>query len=110
MAFYKQYCIHCDSLINRDARFCPNCGSPSPFGYRCPTCLHPIQRGHKVCSGCGRPLTISCPHCGQETFVADTCEKCHGSLLIKCENVRCGEMQFFENAKCTACGKKLKRR
>jgi len=28
--------------------------------------------------------------------------------MIRCENVRCGEMQWFETRKCTACGKKIK--
>jgi hypothetical protein len=29
--------------------------------------------------------------------------------MIHCTNPRCGALQFFENAKCTACGKKIKR-
>jgi hypothetical protein len=27
---------------------------------------------------------------------------------VRCANSRCGEMQFFQNVKCTACGKKIK--
>jgi hypothetical protein len=30
--------------------------------------------------------------------------------MVRCENVRCGQMQFFQNSKCTACGKKIKHR
>lgn len=108
MATYKQQCIHCHTLIPRDSRYCSTCGSRSPFGYVCPTCRSPITKEQWVCGGCGRPLKIVCPHCGGQTFVADRCEQCGKSLLVKCNNPRCGEMQFFENQKCTACGKKIK--
>ena len=107
-ASYKQPCMHCGSLVDRDARFCPSCGSRSPFAYLCPACLRVVDKGQNVCAGCGRPLHITCPHCGGQTFVTDVCEKCGKTLLVPCENKRCGEMQFFENIHCTACGKKIK--
>ena len=66
MAGYKQPCIHCGTFIDSDARFCIGCGSMSPFGYHCPTCNRPIQKGQSVCSGCARPLYVVCPACGQE--------------------------------------------
>ena len=109
MASYKQQCIHCGSFIERESRFCTSCGSRSPFGYICPTCRSPIQKNQMICGGCGRPLRVPCPHCGARTFVSDKCESCGGPLLIKCPNVRCGDMQFFENAKCTSCGKRLRK-
>jgi hypothetical protein len=28
--------------------------------------------------------------------------------MVRCDNKRCGEPQFFENSKCTVCGKALK--
>ncbi len=108
MASYKQPCIHCGTLIERDSHFCPTCGSHSPFGYLCPTCLKPIQKNQKVCSGCGRPLYVACPACGKLTFVQETCEQCGKSLMIHCQNRRCQALQFFENRKCTACGKLIK--
>lgn len=108
MAFYKQACIHCGQLIDRDARFCSKCGNRNPFGYHCPTCLHEIKKDDILCSNCGRKLVVVCPHCGQSTFVNDTCEHCKKSLMVQCSNRRCGEMQFFENTKCNACGKKIK--
>jgi len=108
MAGYKRCCIHCGSLIGSDSRFCSVCGSDCPFGYLCPACLKPVEKTQTVCPGCGRPLHITCPFCGETTFVQSTCEKCGKSLTVVCENPRCGSKQFFENQKCTACGKKLR--
>ncbi len=51
MATYKQPCLHCGEFIERDSRLCPKCHSRSPFGYHCPTCLKPIEKGQAVCSG-----------------------------------------------------------
>ncbi len=107
MATYQQPCMHCGLLLERDARFCPRCGSASPFGYLCPTCLRPIQKGYAVCAGCGRPLYVACPSCKGQTFVQERCEQCGASLMVPCANRRCGQMQFFQNTKCTACGKKM---
>lgn len=110
MASYRQPCMHCGTFIESDSRFCPSCGSMTPFGYSCPTCLRPIAKTDAVCSGCGRPLHVECPFCGAKTFVQDTCESCGASLMVTCQNPRCGKQQFFENVKCTACGKALKPR
>ena len=109
MAMYKQPCFQCGEFIDRDARICPKCQSRSPFGYHCPTCIREIEKGQSVCSGCSRPLYIPCPICRHQTFVGEQCEKCGASLMIRCANRRCGEPQFFENTKCTACGKKIKK-
>ena len=99
MASYQQTCMHCNSLIDRDARFCPFCGSQSPFGYLCPACLLPIKEGQTMCSGCGRRLYVICPRCSSETFVQERCEKCGQSLMVFCQNKRCGVLQFFEKQK-----------
>jgi RNA polymerase subunit RPABC4/transcription elongation factor Spt4 len=102
--------MHCSTLVERDAHFCPQCGSRSPFGYQCPACLKPIERGNAVCASCGRQLTTLCPYCGGSTFVgAQNCDACGKTLLIRCESKRCGELQFFENPKCTVCGKRIKK-
>ncbi len=108
MAFYKQPCIHCGTLIDSDARFCVSCGSFSPFGYLCPECSRPVNKGEPICSGCGRQLYTLCPFCGGRTFVQEKCERCGRGLMVKCANKRCGAFQFFENTKCSACGKKIK--
>lgn len=108
MASYKQKCMMCGTLIDRDVRFCPQCTTPNPFGYHCPSCLQSIEKGQSVCSNCGRPLYVYCIHCNKLTFVQDTCEACGRSLMFVCKNKRCGVQQFFQNTKCTACGKKIK--
>ena len=108
MASYKQPCVHCGTLIDRDSRFCPTCASSSPFGYLCPTCLRPVERTQAVCSGCARPLYIPCPHCKQQTFVGERCDCCGKPLMVRCTNKRCGVPQFFQNTRCTACVKKIK--
>jgi hypothetical protein len=71
--------------------------------------MREIQKGQPVCSGCGRALYVKCPTCGGQTFAGERCEACGAGLMINCTNARCGELQFFENTKCTACGKKINR-
>lgn len=107
MASYKQPCQHCGNLIDSDARYCTFCFSRSPFGYQCPACFKRIEKGQRLCSSCGHPLYVACPHCGQETFVDDRCDQCGQSLLFQCPNSLCGQMQFFMNTTCTACGKPI---
>ncbi len=107
MAGYKQPCIYCHSFIPREANFCLHCGASFPFGSRCPGCLHAVDKKQSFCSGCGRPLYLPCPFCSQETFVGDRCEACGKSLLVPCHNPRCDGWLFFQNRKCTACGKRL---
>jgi RNA polymerase subunit RPABC4/transcription elongation factor Spt4 len=108
MASYKKQCLHCGNFIETDVRFCPFCSSQSPFGYLCPDCLRPVQKMQELCSGCGRSLYIDCPHCKERTFVQEKCENCSKSLMVRCTNKRCKVMQFFQNKRCTACGKKIK--
>lgn len=108
MSTYRQPCIHCGALIEREARFCPACRSMSPFGYQCPACLREIRKKEAVCAGCGRSLYTHCPVCGKQTFVQENCEACGTCLMVSCRNPRCYAPQFFENTKCTACGKKIK--
>ena len=109
MATYKQLCIHCNEMIERDSRCCAKCGSRSPFGYQCPNCLKTVEKGNLVCSGCGRSLTTTCPHCSSPLFAGTgKCASCGKSVMVKCGNKLCGQLQFFENTKCTVCGKAIK--
>lgn len=108
MASYKQPCMHCNTFIDSDARYCPSCQNGHPFGYACPTCLRSVEKKQSICSSCGRALYVPCIHCGKLTFVQERCEQCGAELMVRCSNRRCGAEQFFENAKCTACGKKIK--
>ena len=110
MAAFKKPCLRCGTFIEGDARICAGCGSRSPFGYRCPTCMKEIQREQALCTGCGRALRVACPSCGHLTFTDERCEKCGAALLVPCANPRCGELQFFQNEKCIACGKKMKKK
>lgn len=109
MASYKHSCIHCGAMIASAARFCPKCGSISPFALRCPSCLKEVSKGDLLCAGCGRPLVIPCPQCGKDTFLLEKCEVCAASLMVKCPNQRCEEMVFFQNTHCRACGQKIKK-
>ena len=109
MASYKQPCVQCNEMIERESSFCPKCGSRNPFGILCPFCLKIIQRGNAVCSSCGKELMVTCPFCSGKTFIgSDRCDSCGKSLMVLCDNKRCGQYQFFMVTKCTACGKQIK--
>jgi hypothetical protein len=71
--------------------------------------LKPVEKGQAACSGCGRALYVACPTCKAQAFAGERCEACGAGLMVHCTNPRCGELQFFENVKCTVCGKKIKR-
>jgi hypothetical protein len=52
---------------------------------------------------------VICPFCNGQTFVgSEKCDACEKSVMIHCESDRCGKLQFFENTKCTVCGKPIK--
>ncbi len=108
MAGYNKQCIGCGELIGYDNRFCPICGRVSPFYDACPSCMAQIKREWQRCPSCGRSLYIACPFCAQKTYVSDKCDNCHAPLTVQCENKLCRSQQFFENQKCTECGKKIK--
>lgn len=109
MAGYDKPCIGCGQFIGYDSKVCPICGRLSPFYDACPSCASEIKREWLRCPSCGRELSVACPSCGQQTFVADKCDACRQSLMIQCENKLCLAPQFFQNIKCTGCGKKIKK-
>jgi RNA polymerase subunit RPABC4/transcription elongation factor Spt4 len=101
--------MRCGEMIERDSRTCPKCGSMSPFRFQCPTCLRTIEKGNALCAGCGRPLSVVCPFCKGQTFAgSEKCDSCGKLLMVKCENKRCNQLQYFQNVKCTGCGKPIK--
>lgn len=108
MATYKKHCIHCGKLIPGDAQTCPFCVSGDPFVLRCPRCRNPVEKGWKVCSGCGIRLQAICFSCGKETPAAKTCVHCGGPVLVQCPNRKCGEVQILTaGGKCGSCAKPL---
>ncbi len=111
MATYKKHCIHCGELIPGDAVACPFCGSADPFSLRCSKCRNPIEKGWKVCSGCGIRLTAVCPDCGQETPTAPACTHCGAPVLVQCPRKKCLEVQIrTKEGVCISCGKPIKNR
>ena len=97
-------------MIDVDSGFCPACGSIGPFADHCPACSRIIDRGSRICPGCGRGLFITCPECKGGTFVGDRCDSCGVCLVIRCPNPRCAAPQFFENEVCRVCGGKIKKK
>lgn len=108
MAGYQQPCRVCGAFVARDSRFCPSCSSSAPFVDLCPSCHHQVARGQRVCAGCGRGLAVTCPACQATSFVGERCDACGAAFVVRCPDRRCQALQFFENDRCTACGKKIK--
>ena len=60
-------CAKCGSLVDENAKFCPNCGAPAAVvrgGSVCPKCGAAVSEGAKFCPECGEKLTAACPKCG----------------------------------------------
>ena len=70
MAEYKQPCIHCGGFIERDSRFCPKCGSMSPFGYHCPQCLKAVEKGQAICRSSRLHVRVSV----EERMICGECQ------------------------------------
>ena len=50
----KNVCISCGALVDRDAKFCDNCGAP--MKKICPKCGTDNSATAKFCDNCGAPL------------------------------------------------------
>ena len=60
-------CAKCGSMVDENAKFCPNCGAPAAVvrgGSVCPKCGAAVTEGAKFCPECGEKLTAACPKCG----------------------------------------------
>ena len=52
----NQTCSKCKTLFSINAKFCPNCGSPSILEIFCTNCGTKLSSGEKFCSSCGHPV------------------------------------------------------
>ncbi len=77
MASYKQTCIHCGNLIDRDSRFVHSVPAKALLVTFAQLAAS-YRKGTTTLFRCGRKLYILCPHCGQQTFAGDQCERCVG--------------------------------
>lgn len=106
MPGYKHPCRYCNTLVEKDAEFCPACGKAHPTGsLRCQWCKSPIVPGQAVCSNCGMNLQIVCPFCGQATFFGDYCDACGQRLVQPCPH--CGSPQTLVAQTCEKCRKPM---
>lgn len=108
LATYSKFCSYCNQLIPGDSTVCPLCMKEDPFTMRCLKCRNPIQKNWKVCSSCGIKLVAICPKCNKEVPTAIKCENCNETLLMRCKNKKCLEVQVVtKGRKCIKCGKKI---
>ncbi|MFO8059082.1 MAG: hypothetical protein R6U70_00275 [Bacillota bacterium] len=109
MIGYKQPCRYCETLVDPNASVCPMCGKVNPAGpLRCPVCRNPTRRQWVNCSNCGTSLRLTCPQCGEETFLGDYCDHCGERLVVVCPNPKCGAEQPPVSDTCLKCGKPMK--
>lgn len=50
-------CRECGTVLNENAKFCPNCGKKVEIDKKCPKCFAENVDGAKFCSECGFKLT-----------------------------------------------------
>jgi|GEM_PF-1813770 len=50
-------CTKCNSVLEPNAKFCPNCGQPVGSVTNCPSCNSAVELGAKFCLICGKPIT-----------------------------------------------------
>ena len=71
----KIKCSKCGATMNKNAKFCPECGNPN--GTVCPKCGAILKDGAKFCSECGTSLKKVCSKCGAELAPgAKFCPEC----------------------------------
>lgn len=55
-------CPNCNTVVSKDARFCPQCGSKiifekeQPEYFFCPNCGQKLKTGTRFCINCGQPV------------------------------------------------------
>lgn len=68
-------CKHCQSSMNENSKFCPNCGKPSVEMATCISCSQPIPMHSKFCAHCGSKQEKVCSNC-QEPVTGKFCQSC----------------------------------
>ena len=105
-------CPKCNAEINKDTRFCGECGSDTTIKVeknseiKCSACRVELTKNTKFCPDCGKKYN-PCPNCkGDMPDGATTCPVCNESLPKKCPG--CGNNIFNKNSKfCSECGMSL---
>ena len=49
-------CPICGSPVEKDSKFCSNCGAKFEVGLKCPKCGSPFEKGDEFCTNCGNKL------------------------------------------------------
>ncbi len=100
----KIKCSKCESTLNREVKFCPECGKKyNP----CPECGADLDEGAILCGFCGYEFPKKCPECGvQLSQNAKFCPECGYSLLKKCP--KCGNVIEGTPNFCPECGERLR--
>jgi len=96
-------CAECQTLLNKEMKFCFDCGKKLVL---CPNCQNDIHEGQEKCLICNHDLPRPCPNCA--TLLKDQalkfCPECGFSLLRVC--IECG-VQLDKSTKfCPECGVK----
>lgn len=115
-------CPHCNSIIDKNSRFCNFCGQSTETKSRvqnvikCSACGSKIKPGSKFCMDCGKKYNpcahckadlpdgvVVCPYC--KNAIPKPCPKCGKSIP---ENSKfCPECGYSMVKKCPGCGKEI---
>ena len=75
-------CPDCGGVVDKDAKFCPNCGHQLMVFDQCVNCGKNLSPNARFCPRCGhpadeKPASKKCPNCGTENLPgASFCNQC----------------------------------
>ncbi|MNO18780.1 Double zinc ribbon [compost metagenome] len=96
-------CNRCGSPLQKDSKFCANCGDKY---FACPTCGTDNDESSVECVKCHSPLPKQCPSCRQiQMGDAKFCGNCGENLALQCKN--CGHEVKPKQKFCLECGSNL---
>ena len=84
----QDYCKNCGAKIQKNARFCPDCGKEVEKNL-CPHCGAELDANSNFCEKCGKKITETtsvklCPNCGQNLEDSENfCENCGTEIKEK---------------------------